>query len=87
MLTELSKLGVLNSLTITGDDVTQQVTDLKIRLENLEKSRKRLLALLEKAGKVDEMVKVENAIARVTTDLERLQAYHRQVTATENRED
>ena len=73
-LTELSKLGVLNSLTITGDDVTQQVTDLKIRLENLEKSRKRLLALLEKAGKVDEMVKVETAIARVTTELERLQA-------------
>ena len=73
-LTELSKLGVLNSLTINGDDVTQQVTDLKIRLENLEKSRKRLLALLEKAGKVDEMVKVETAIARVTTELERLQA-------------
>ena len=73
-LAELSKLGVVNSLTIEGDDVTQQVTDIAIRLENLEKSRKRLLALLEKAGKVDEMVKVENAIARVTTDLERLQA-------------
>ena len=73
-LAELSRLGVVNSLTIEGDDVTQQVTDIAIRLENLEKSRKRLLALLEKAGKVDEMVKVENAIARVTTDLERLQA-------------
>ena len=73
-LAELSRLGVVSSLTIEGDDVTQQVTDIAIRLENLEKSRKRLLALLEKAGKVDEMVKVENAIARVTTDLERLQA-------------
>lgn len=73
-LSEISKLGVLNSLAIEGDDVTQQVTDLAIRLENLEKSRKRLLALLEKANKVDEMVKVENAIAKVTTELERLQA-------------
>ena len=73
-LAELSRLGVVSSLTIEGDDVTQQVTDIAIRMENLEKSRKRLLALLEKAGKVDEMVKVENAIARVTTDLERLQA-------------
>ena len=73
-LSEISKIGVLNSLTIEGDDVTQQVTDLAIRLENLEKSRKRLLALLEKANKVDEMVKVENAIAKVTTELERLQA-------------
>ena len=73
-LAELSKLGVVSSLMIQGDDVTQQVTDLAIRLDNLEKSRKRLLALLEKAGKVDEMVKVENAINRVTTELERLQA-------------
>ena len=73
-LAELSKMGVVNSLQIEGNDVTHQVTDLAVRLENLEKSRKRLLALLEKAGKVDEMVKVENAIARVTTELERLQA-------------
>ena len=73
-LADLKKIGVLNSLRIEGVDVTQQVTDIAVRLENLEKSRKRLLALLEKAGKVDEMIKVENAIARVTTELERLQA-------------
>jgi len=74
MLAELKKLGVLLSQRIEGEDVTQQVTNLAIRLENLERSRKRLLALLEKAGKVEEMVKVENAITRVTTELERLQA-------------
>ena len=73
-LADLKKIGVVNSLRIEGVDVTQQVTDIAVRLENLEKSRKRLLALLEKAGKVDEMIKVENAIARVTTELERLQA-------------
>ncbi len=74
VLAELKKLGVLLSQRIEGEDVTQQVTDLAVRLENLERSRKRLLALLEKAGKVEEMVKVETAIARVTTELERLQA-------------
>ena len=74
VLEELKKSGVLLSLRIEGEDVTQQVTDLAVRLENLEKSRKRLLALLEKAGKVEEMVKVETAITRVTTELERLQA-------------
>ena len=73
-LADLKQIGVLNSLRIEGEDVTRQVTDIAVRLENLEKSRKRLLALLEKAGKVDEMIKVENAIARVTTELERLQA-------------
>ena len=73
-LADLKKIGVLNSLRIEGVDVTQQVTDVAVRIENLEKSRKRLLALLEKAGKVEEMIKVETAIARVTTELERLQA-------------
>ena len=73
-LAELTRFGVLNSLRIEGEDVTQQSINLSVRLENLEKSRQRLLALLSKAGKVDEMVKVENAITRVTTELERLQA-------------
>ena len=73
-LAELKKFGVLLSLRIEGEDVTQRVTDLAVRLENLEKSRQRLLALLEKAGKVEEMVKVENAITRVTSELELLQA-------------
>ena len=73
-LDELTKIGVVKSLRIDGEDVTDQATDLDIRLENLEKSRKRLLALLDKAGKVEEMVKVENEITRVTTELERLQA-------------
>lgn len=74
VLNELKKTGVLLSLRIEGEDVTQQATNLAVRLENLERSRKRLLALLEKAGKVEEMVKVETAIARVTTELEQLQA-------------
>ncbi len=73
-LDDLAKIGVVKSLRINGEDVTDQATDLDIRLENLEKSRKRLLALLDKAGKVEEMVKVENEITRVTTELERLQA-------------
>ena len=73
-LAELAAFGVLTSLRIEGEDVTQQVTDLAVRLDNLEKSRKRLLALLEKAEKVEEMIKVEEALTRVTTELERLQA-------------
>lgn len=73
-LAALKKSGVLISQRIEGEDVTRQVTDIAVRMENLEKSRKRLLALLEKAGKVEEMVKVETAITRVTTELERLQA-------------
>lgn len=73
-LAELGKSGVVVSFRIEGEDVTRQVTDIAVRLDNLEKSRKRLLALLEKAGKVDEMIKVETALTRVTTEIERIQA-------------
>ena len=73
-LAELAKAGVVNSLRIEGEDVTQQSINIQVRLDNLEKSRQRLLALMQKAGKVDEMVKVETALTRVTTELERLQA-------------
>ena len=73
-LAELGKSGVVVSFKIEGEDVTRQVTDIAVRLDNLEKSRKRLLTLLEKAGKVDEMVKVEAALTRVTTEIERIQA-------------
>jgi len=74
VLQEISKLGVVLSLQTEGEDVTRQVTDTAIRIENLQHSRKRLLALLEQAGKVDEMVKVEREITRVTTELEQLQS-------------
>ena len=73
-LKALAKTGSLESVSIDGEDVTEQTTDLAVRLDNLEKSRQRLLALLEKAGKVEEMVKVEKELTRVTTELERLQA-------------
>lgn len=73
-LKALAKTGSLESVSIDGEDVTEQTTDLAVRLDNLEKSRQRLLALLEKAGKVEEMVKVERELTRVTTELERLQA-------------
>ena len=73
-LAALARGGVVSSLRIEGEDVTEQSINLKVRLDNLEKSRQRLLALLERTAKVDEMVKVETAITRVTTELERLQA-------------
>ena len=73
-LAELGKTGVVASFKLEGEDVTRQVTDIAVRLDNLEKTRKRLLALLEKAGKIDEMVKVETALTRVTTEIERIQA-------------
>lgn len=55
-----------------AQDITDQHTDLTIRMENAEKSRKRLLALLDKAEKMEDVLKIETALRRLTTEIERM---------------
>ena len=57
---------------------------VEIRLENLRKMRTRLLALLEKAEKVEDALKVEQELNRVVTDIER---YEAQLAGLNNRID
>ncbi|MBQ9771071.1 MAG: DUF4349 domain-containing protein [Lentisphaeria bacterium] len=73
-LNTLGKMGEVANLRIEGDDVTEQSFDIKIRMENLEKSRRRLLALMDRTGNVKDLTQVERELNRVTTELERLQA-------------
>ena len=70
----LAGMGEVSNLRIEGDDVTEQAADLKIRMENLEKSRKRLLAMMDRTANVRDLTQVERELNRVTTELERLQA-------------
>ena len=76
----LAKMGEVSNLRIEGDDVTEQSADLKIRMENLEKSRKRLLAMMDRTGNVRDLTQVERELNRVTTELERLQAADKNLT-------
>ncbi len=74
VLSEIKTLGAVLSQEITADNVTEQSINLNIRIDNLEKSRKRLLEFLEKTKDVKDIVQVEKELTRVTTELERLQA-------------
>lgn len=76
----LAKMGEVSNLRIEGDDVTEQAADLKIRMENLEKSRKRLLAMMDRTANVRDLTQVERELNRVTTELERLQAADKNLT-------
>ena len=73
-LEEFEKLGTVTAKSITANDVTEHYTDTEVRLENLRRLQKRLGELLAKAVKVDEMLRIERELSRVTTDLERHQA-------------
>jgi hypothetical protein len=66
--------GKLSDFRIAAEDLTDTITDLGVRLDNLRKLRTRLTELLAKAKNVDEMLKVERELNRITTEIERMDA-------------
>jgi hypothetical protein len=61
------------SRTVSGDDVTEEFVDLESRLRNLEATRDRLLALLEKATRVEDALQVNQALTDVQGEIEQIQ--------------
>lgn len=55
---------------VKAQDVTEEMRDLRIRLDNAEKLRERLLKLLDKAEKVEDAVKIEAELARVSEQID-----------------
>ena len=73
-LKDVEAIGSVKSKTITANDITEHYTDTEVRLENLRRLQKRLSELLTRANKVDDILRIERELSRVTTDLERQQA-------------
>lgn len=55
---------------VRAQDVTEEMRDLNIRLDNAEKLRERLLELLKKADKVEDTIKIEAELTRVVEQIE-----------------
>lgn len=76
-------LGKVAKQTVTADDVTEAHQDLKVRWANLERVRERYLELLQRAVTVEDTLRVEKELERVTAEYEslkaRLQALENQV--------
>ena len=69
----LAKLGRVLARAVSVQDVTEEVVDLKLRLKNALALRDRLAALLEKAEKVEDVLKIEAELTRVRVEVERLE--------------
>jgi hypothetical protein len=65
-------LGKVARQSVTADDVTEAHQDLKVRLANLERVRERYLELLGQAVTVEDTLKVEKELERVTAEYESL---------------
>jgi hypothetical protein len=72
---ELKKLGRVETESQTGEEVTQQYTDLGARLANSRNAEQRLTAVLQqRTGKMQDVLDVEKEITRVRGEIEQMEA-------------
>ena len=71
-LDELSQLGDLLDQRWTAQDVSDEVRDLDIRLQNARNLRDRLELLLDQAESVEDALKIEAELERITLEIERI---------------
>ncbi len=81
VIANVEELGEVTRKEIKGSDITEEMRDLQIRLRNAEEVRKRLVTLLERADKVEDALKVERELERLTENIELLKG---KINALEN---
>jgi Domain of unknown function (DUF4349)/Putative zinc-finger len=74
-LAELKALGHVENEAQSGEEVTQQHADLVARLKNSRETEQRLQAILvQRTGKISDVLSVEQEIARVRGEIEQMEA-------------
>jgi hypothetical protein len=68
----LRQLGTAQSIRITGTDVSTQYVDLQARLRNAEAQRDAMLALLQQARSVNDVIQVQTQLGQITGQVEQL---------------
>lgn len=72
-LTLLEKLGEITHRSVTADDVSEQYSDLEVRLTNLKATQKRLHEFLAKSGTIADMLTVGQQLERVSGEIEAIE--------------
>lgn len=73
-VTDFKALGRVENESQTGEEVTHQHADLVARLRNSRETEQRLREILEqRAGKISDVLKVEEEIARVRGEIESME--------------
>jgi hypothetical protein len=67
---EISTLGNVSQKSMSGNDITNEYHDLKLKLDNLEKTRDRYLEILKKADSVPTILEIEKELERVRNNIE-----------------
>jgi len=63
-------MGTVKSISVSGQDVTQEYTDLESRLRNLEAQEEVLLELMKQSKKVSDSIEVQRELSYVQEQIE-----------------
>jgi hypothetical protein len=74
VLADAKKLGSVESMSVSHNDVTSQRVDLDARVEALQTSVNRLLELMGRAGNVADLLAAESSLTQRQADLDSLRA-------------
>jgi len=72
-LRDLEKLGDVQSRSVEAQDVTEEYFDLGIRMKSLQATRRRLEELLARAANINDVLQVEEQLARVNGEVDRIE--------------
>ncbi|MBK8397389.1 MAG: DUF4349 domain-containing protein [Leptospiraceae bacterium] len=72
MISEIKKIGKLESIQIFKTDKTNEYSNLNAQRESLEKTRSALISFKGKGGKIDELINLENKILEVEESIQKL---------------
>ncbi len=73
-LTDLTKLGTVETRSIEAEDVSSQIVDSEARLRNLRKSETMVLGIMERSGSISDVLKVSQELGNIRSQIEQLQA-------------
>jgi hypothetical protein len=76
-LTRIATLGEVVDRVVRASDVTEEMFDIELRLVNARKTRERLLEHLAASTKIEDTLKIETELARVSEEIERLEGRQR----------
>ena len=71
-LSAIAKLGAVSSRTIGAENVSDQIVDAQARLRNLRRTEADMLRILDRAGKIPDVLEVTQQIAGVREQIEQL---------------
>ena len=80
LVSGIEQTGTIQSINQSAQDVTEQLVDLDVRIDNARESVDNVRGFMERAEDLNDLVTLESELTRRQTELERLEAQQRNLS-------